>query len=108
MEGSRVWLIGYVGQHLTTRKLSNGSKRVSIRMATHYDHRDEKGGRIDHTVWHDVVAWDHTAEYAERSFVRGSRIMVEGRIDYRVFRKQDGSMYYGTQIRASNLINLDR
>lgn len=108
MKSNRVLLIGYVGNHLASQKLDNGGKRVGIRMATHYDYKDEKGERIDNTVWHDVVAWDSTAEFAERQFVKGSKIMVEGMIEYRVFKNKEGSIRYLTQIKATSLMNLDR
>lgn len=108
MKGNRVLLIGYVGQHLASTKSEKGNHRVGIRMATHYDYKDEKGNKVDRTVWHDVVAWDGTAAYAERSFVKGSKIMVEGMIDYRQFKKRDGKMFYRTEIKALSLMNLDR
>lgn len=108
MKGNRVLLIGYVGQHLESKKLDNGTKRVGIRMATHYDYKNEKGEKVDQTVWHNVVAWDRTADYAERSFVKGSKIMVEGMIDYRVFIGREGNKIHRTHIKAISLMNLDR
>ena len=108
MKGNRVLLVGYVGKHLATRKLENGNKRVGIRIATHYSRKNEQGEKVYHTVWHDVVAWGGTAEYAERSFVKGSRIMVDGSIDYRTYPDQSGHIRYITQIVAHSLMNLDR
>jgi single-strand DNA-binding protein len=108
MQGNRVLLIGYVGQHLASSKLDNGTRRVGIRIATHYEYKNDQGEKVDNTVWHNIVAWDDTAAYAERSFVKGSKIMVEGMLDYRVFKKKDGNTMYLTQIRATSLINLDR
>lgn len=108
MQGNKVILIGYVGQHLASQKLENGSKRVGIRMATHYKHKGEKGQLIDHTDWHDIVAWEQTAEYAERSFVKGSKILVEGCIVYRTFLDKTGHTRYMTYIKAQSLMNLDR
>lgn len=108
MKANRVLLIGYVGQDLAMQKLTNKSKRVAIRMATHYSHKNEGGKKVDHTVWHNIVAWDSTAEYAERSFVKGSKIMVEGSIDYRTFTGKNGNTVHLTQIKAHSLMNLDR
>lgn len=108
MKANHVLLIGYVGQDLATQKLSNESKRVAIRMATHYSHKNKQGEKVDHTVWHNIVAWDGTAEYAERSFVKGSKIMVDGSIEYRVFADKSGHTRYITQIKAHSLMNLDR
>jgi single-strand DNA-binding protein len=108
MNNNRVLLIGYVGKHLDNKKLSDGTKRTGIRMATHCDYKNNKGEIVDATVWHDVVAWDDTAEYAERNFVKGSKIMVEGAIEYRTFIDKAGNKRYHTQIKAHNLVNLDR
>ena len=108
MKGNRVLLIGYVGNHLSAKTLEAGGKRVGIRMATHYSHKNQQGERIDNTVWHDVVAWDGTAEYAERSFVKGSKIMVDGSIEYRTYSDKAGHTRYIAQIKAHSLMNLDR
>ncbi len=108
MNANRVLLIGYVGKDLSATKLETGSKRVGIRIATHYSHKTPGGEKIDHTVWHDIVAWDSTAEYAERSFVKGSKIMVDGSIEYRTFPDKSGHIRYITQIKAHSLMNLDR
>jgi single-strand DNA-binding protein len=108
MQRNKVMLIGYVGKDVTAKKLESGMKRVSIRMATHYQYTGEKGGRMDRTVWHNIVAWDSTADFAERSFVKGSKILVEGCIEYRIFPDATGHLRYWTQIKAHSLMNLDR
>lgn len=108
MNKNHVQLIGYVGQDLAAVTAVNGSRRVAIRMATHYRKRTQTDEKIDTTVWHNIVAWDSTAEYAERSFVKGSKILVEGSIDYRTFTGKNGNTVHLTQIRAHSLMNLDR
>ncbi len=108
MKGNRVTLIGYVGSNLLSKKLEDGTKRVGIRMVTHYPRKNKEGENKWQTVWHDVVAWDKTAEYAEQSFVKGSRIMVEGAIEYRTYPDKQGHIRYITQIKAESLMNLDR
>jgi single-strand DNA-binding protein len=108
MKANNVLLIGYVGQNLVSKKLENGVKRVSIRMATHYKHVNSNGEKVNHTVWHNIVAWKNIAEYAERSFVKGSKILVEGCINYRVFNGREGKPVNLTLINAHSLINLDR
>jgi single-strand DNA-binding protein len=108
MKTNHVTLIGYVGCHLLTSKIPSGSKRVAIRMATHYSQKNDSGEKISKTVWHDVVAWDKVAEYAERSVVKGSRILVEGFITYRTYSDKAGHTRYVTLISAESLMNLDR
>ncbi|MGN6803904.1 MAG: single-stranded DNA-binding protein [Ginsengibacter sp.] len=108
MKTNHVTLIGYVGSHLLSTKIANGSKRVAIRMATHYSQKNHSGEKISQTVWHDVVAWNKVAEYAEKSVVKGSRILVEGSIIYRTYPDNAGHIRYVTLISAESLMNLDR
>jgi single-strand DNA-binding protein len=108
MHNNHVQLIGYVGSHLLSSILPNGTKRVSIRMATHSPIKDDSGKKRTQTTWHDVVAWNGTAAYAERSFVKGSRILVVGSINYREYKDKAGHTRYYTQITARSLVNLDR
>lgn len=108
MQGNRVQLYGYVGKHPAMKKLDNGTKRAGIRVATHYAYTNNKGERVYQTVWHNVVAWDAIAGYVESSFVPGSKILVEGMIDYRVFQNKDGNTMYLTQVKATSIVNLDR
>jgi single-strand DNA-binding protein len=108
MQGNHVTLVGYVGNDLKSSKSCNGMVRVAIRMATNYLSKNEKGQRKRKTVWHDVVVWNRVAEYAERSFVKGSRILVEGSIEYRTYIDYAGHTRYVTRIKGHSLMNLDR
>ncbi len=108
MKTNHVTLIGYVGNHLVASKLENGTKRVGIRMATHYAEKKANGEKIYHTVWHDIVAWDSRADFAESNLVKGSKIIVDGSIEYSTFPDKSGHTRYYTQIKAHSLMNLDR
>lgn len=77
-------------------------------MATHYSTKDDKGEKVDHTVWHDVIVWGEKADYAERTFVKGSKILVDGSIAYRTYPDESGHIRYVTEIMAHTLTNLDR
>ena len=108
MKKNLVFLVGYVGQNLSTKNLQNGVKRVALRVATHNQHTNNTGKQIVSTTWHDVVAWKSTAEFAERNFVKGSKVMIEGSIEYRTYFDNRGHKRYITQIKAHCLMNLDR
>jgi len=101
-----VILIGYVGKDLRTQQIQTG-KKVRIRVATlEYAGKEVQGHAV--TTWHDVVAWDKIAEVAERSFVKGSKIRVHGRIIHRTYHDNTGHKRYITEIKAHYLQNLDR
>jgi single-strand DNA-binding protein len=102
-----VQLVGYVGQDLKRTKCDLGH-RVAIRIATHHNVPSGLKGKENRTTWHNIVAWDQQAEFAEQNFVKGSKIMVEGRIVYGSFLGTDGLRRQTTHIRAHCLLNLDR
>lgn len=108
MRTNNVQLIGFVGQHLAERTIPSGNKKVMLRVATHQAWKDKEGKLNVVSSWHNVVAWDGLAQYAERSFVKGSRILVEGMIVYRTYPDLLGHTRYVTEIRATALQNLDR
>jgi single-strand DNA-binding protein len=56
-----VQLIGFVGQDLRETKTENGH-RVAIREATHSSFTNKSGRRVDQTTWHNIVAWEETAD----------------------------------------------
>ena len=110
MNTNTVRLIGYVGTPPVTKTLPNGKKRVTLKVATHYRlwKKEEKEGSDYATDWHWVVGWDEQASYMERSFVKGSRVMVEGRIVYRGYTNAAGVWINLTDIKVHNILNLDR
>ena len=108
MRSNSVQLIGYVGNNLSEKTLSSGDKKIMLRVATHHSWKD-KNGKVNYaSVWHNVVAWDEVGEYAERSFVKGSRIRVQGIFLYRTYPDLHGHTRYVTEIKATSLQNLDR
>lgn len=108
MVNNHVRLIGYIGKDLSATTVSTGQRRIQLRIATHYSTKQDDGSKLFHTVWHDVVAWGLTAEFAERSFVKGSKVMVEGSIEYFKFPDRTGHTRYHVRVAAHSLMNLDR
>lgn len=108
MTNNLVRLIGYIGKDLSALTATTGNRRVHLRVATHYSTTQADGTKLYHTVWHDVVAWGATATFAENSFVKGSKVMVEGSIEYRTYPDATGHIRYTARISARSLLNLDR
>lgn len=108
MKGNNtVQLIGYVGNDLRALQRPKGRK-VLIRVATHDKVKDHTGEEKEITAWHDVAVWGDIAQFAERCFVKGSHILVQGRLVHRTYVDQVGHRRYVTEIAADHLENLDR
>lgn len=108
MKTNNVQLVGYIGNHLTSVRSIRGNTRAGITVATHCTQKTDEGTLLYQTVWHEVVAWNSLGEYALRTFVKGSRIMVEGYLNYREFTTKAGKRHFRTYIIATSIINLDR
>lgn len=108
MQNNLIRLIGYIGKDLMATTVATGRRRIQLRIATHYATKQKEGTLLFYTVWHDVVAWGPTAEYAERSFVKGSKVMVEGSVEYRSYYDKSGHTRYIARVAAHHLMNLDR
>lgn len=105
---NKVQLIGYVGNEPTLFTAVNGSKKLTLRVATDQYFKKENGEPFKKTTWHDIVAWEKTAEIAAVDFSKGSHILVEGKINYRTYEDKNGHTRYVTEIKASTFMNLDR
>lgn len=54
------------------------------------------------TSWHSVICFGKTADNCIRYLQKGSKIAIDGRIQYNSYEK-DGNMVYFTNIVASNI-----
>ena len=108
MKNNVVQLFGYVGDSPKIFISKDGVKRAVIRVATHDQIKYGVDKPVYGTTWHDVVAWNKTADLAERSFVKGSHIMVWGSLSYRKYVDKSGFLREVAEVKANTLNNLDR
>jgi single-strand DNA-binding protein len=60
----------------------------------------------DLTDWHNITAWGKTAEVCAKYLSKGSRVLLDGRIEYRTYEK-DGEKKYATSIVAETVTFVD-
>ncbi len=101
-------LIGYVGQNPEIKTLDNGMKLAKFRLATNETYVTREGEKKEQTQWHTIVAWGKTAEIVERFVNKGRLLGVEGKLAYRNFESAEGQKHYFTEIRANEILFLDR
>lgn len=93
-------LQGRLGADPELKQTANGISVCSFRIAvSRPNSRDGDRG----TDWISIVAWRQTAEFISRYFTKGSMILVEGRIQVRVYTAHDGSKRTATEIVADRV-----
>ncbi len=102
MAGSvnKVILIGNLGRDPEVRHGQDGSKIVSLNVATSEQWKDRGSGeRREKTEWHRVVVFnDRIADIAERYLKKGSKVYIEGALQTRKWTDQSGAERYSTEV----------
>lgn len=85
---NKVILIGRLGRDPEILSFENGSKKMSVSIATTESYHDAKGNLMQHTEWHNLVSFgDIAKDIAEkkRNYIKGDLVYVEGRLRHRQY-----------------------
>ncbi len=100
---NKVILIGNLGADPETRYLPSGGAVTNVRLATSESWRDRNTGeRKERTEWHRVTVWGSRGEGLAKILDKGSKILVEGRLQTSSYEKE-GQKHYSTEIVATNI-----
>lgn len=106
---NRVMLLGNLGQDPEVKTTNSGDKVVNISLATTKRWKDKASGeRRDKTEWHKLVLWRAQADIAERYLRKGSKVLVIGELQSRVYTANDGTERNVTEIVVNELEMVDR
>ena len=96
---NKVTLIGNLGQDPEVRTANNGSKIVTLSIATSESRKDQDGNKQERTEWHRVVIFnDRLAEIAQTYLRKGSKVYLEGKLQTRKWQDRSGQDRYSTEI----------
>lgn len=105
---NRVQLIGNLGADPEVKTIDSGARVARLRIATNEAYKTASGDWKDETMWHSVIAWEKLAERVEQQLHKGSLVLVEGKLINRTFTDASGVKKYYTEVRANNIMLLDR
>lgn len=83
-------ILGNVGQDPEVRQTKNGTAVCNFSIATNKTWKTQDGQKQDKTSWHRVTAWGKVAEIAGQYVKKGSKVYVEGELEYGSFTNKDG------------------
>jgi single-strand DNA-binding protein len=104
---NKVTLLGNVGKDPEFRATAGGMTVASFSLATTDRAKDQTGNYVDKTEWHNLVAFQRTAEIIRDYVKKGSKIYIEGKIQTRSWDdKTSGEKKYRTEILVNELVLL--
>ncbi len=101
---NKVFLLGNVGKDPEIRTTAGGMTVASFSLATAERAKDAQGNWADKTEWHNLVAFQRTAEIVRDYVKKGTQIFIEGKIQTRSWDdKESGQKKYRTEILINEL-----
>ena len=104
---NKVILIGNLGRDPEVKFTPNGTPVAKFTLATNERYKDKAGEWQDRTEWHNIVAWQRTAEIAGEYLKKGGKVYIEGRLQTHSWDdKTSGQKKYMTEIVVNDLVLL--
>ena len=99
-----VYLIGYMGSDAQCFPLKSGGKVCKASLATNDYYTDSAGQKQQRTQWHRLTGWGGIAERMERQLLKGSRVILEGKLNHRIYEDNNGVKRYLTEVHVNDFI----
>jgi single-strand DNA-binding protein len=84
---NRITLLGNTGREVKTASTAAGKPVTRLSVATNKRYKDDAGEWKTKAVWHQVVIFGDSANYAAK-IKPGSLVFVEGEMSYREFERE--------------------
>lgn len=104
---NKVMLIGNLTRDPNLRFTPNGTAVCSFGIATNRSWTSSEGGEKQERVdFHNIVAWSKLAEICGQLLHKGDKVFVEGRIQTRDWKTEEGAERRITEIVIDNMMLL--
>lgn len=106
---NKVILIGNLGKDPEVISFDNGTKKMSVSLATTERYRDRDGNWQEQTEWHNLVSWGALAQDIadkRRNYMKGDQMYVEGRIRSRQYVDGQNVTRHITEIVVDKMMSL--
>ena len=103
---NKVQLIGNLGNDPEIITLESGKKLAKFSLATNESYKNSEGEKITNTDWHNLIAWNKTADIVEKYLNKGNEIAIEGKLTSRSYETKEGEKRYVTEVVVNELLML--
>lgn len=104
---NRVFLIGNLTRAPELRYTPNDTAVADFGLALNRSYQDSSGEWQEETDFVDITVWGRQAENASQYLDKGSRVFIEGRLDYQSWETDDGQRRSKLEVTAQRVIYLD-
>jgi single-strand DNA-binding protein len=91
-------ILGIVGKDPEVKPTKSGTFIGTFPVATMIKRKDPNGQFFDATLWHNAVCFGKLAEAVQKTVFKGSKIYLEGTIDYQEYQDSNGTQKLSTKI----------
>ncbi len=103
-------VVGNVGKDPEMRYTPSGQAVTSFSVATSRQYAGGNGEQVKETIWFRISTWGKTAEVCNQYVKKGSKVLIEGRLNPdkttggpRVWTKQDGTAASSFEVTATTV-----
>ncbi len=104
---NRVQLLGNITRDPELRYTPAGMGVTSFGLATNRIWTTKQGEKKEDAQYHRIVAWNKLAEICAQLLKKGSRVLVEGRLQYRDMTDQSGIKKQIAEIVIDDMVMLN-
>lgn len=103
---NKLLLTGNLGRDPQLRATPNGTMVATLSVASNRSVKQADGSYREQPEWFRVVLFNALAERATQYLGKGSKVLIEGRLQTREWQDQQGQKRFTTEVIASELLML--
>lgn len=103
MNLNKVFVLGRLTADPQLRSTAAGQAVASFSLATNRVWTDKTGNKQESVEFHNIVVWGRQAEIASKFLIKGSLVLIEGRLQTRSWDDKQGQKRKTTEIVAEQL-----
>ena len=100
---NKIILMGNLGRDPELKYTPNQVPVCTFNVATEEKYKDASGQWVERAEWHKVVTWQKTAENCGKYLAKGSKVLIEGKVQTRKYQDKNGADKYVTEVIAQSV-----
>ena len=104
---NKVIIVGTLGADPDTSYAPNETAITKLSIATNESWKNKGGALVEHTEWHNLIAWGKLAEFGIDFLYKGQLVSIEGSLRTRTWEDKGEKAHKITEILCASIIPLE-